>query len=80
MVKLLIINVNLAYASKEGTRQYYTCGTKYHTLCTLNMIFSVTDYLDLHDAISIYCISHILQTNDNNYRTLTTLLGKKSHQ
>jgi hypothetical protein len=27
------------------------------------MIFSVTYYLDLHNAISFYCISHILPTN-----------------
>ena len=30
---------------------------------TLNMIFSVTYYLELHNAISIYCSSHILPTN-----------------
>ena len=30
---------------------------------TLNIIFSVTYYLELCNAISIYCISHILPTN-----------------
>ena len=30
---------------------------------TLNMIFSVTYYLKLQNAISIYYISHILPTN-----------------
>jgi hypothetical protein len=30
---------------------------------TLNMIFCVTYYLELHNAISIYCTSHILPTN-----------------
>jgi hypothetical protein len=29
----------------------------------LNIVFSVTYYLELCDAISIYCISHILSTN-----------------
>ena len=27
------------------------------------MVFSVTHYLKLHNAISIYCTSHILPTN-----------------
>ena len=30
---------------------------------TLNIIFSVTYYLELHNAISIYCASHILPTD-----------------
>ena len=30
---------------------------------TLNIIFSVTYYLGLHNAISINCTSHILQAN-----------------
>ena len=30
---------------------------------TLNMIFSVTYYMDLCHVICIYCISHILPTN-----------------
>ena len=30
---------------------------------TLEMIFSVTFYLELHNAISIDCISHSLPTN-----------------
>lgn len=32
-------------------------------LMTLNMMFSVTDYLDLHNALSIYCISHMVPTD-----------------
>ena len=32
-------------------------------LTKLNMIFSVTYYLELHNAISIYCTSHIVPTN-----------------
>ena len=46
------------------------------------MIFNVTDYLKLHNAISIYHISHIFTKNVNlilgHYKTLTTCtLGKK---
>ena len=37
---------------------YYVC-----VLTTLNMIFNVTYYLELHNAIFICCISHILPTN-----------------
>ena len=32
-------------------------------VATLYMVFSVTYYLKLHNAISIYYISHILTTN-----------------
>ena len=35
----------------------------YRVTSALNMIFSVTYYLELHNAISIYCISCILSTN-----------------
>jgi hypothetical protein len=49
-------------------------------LTTLNMTFSVNDYLELHNATSIYCISHILQTNVElvfgHYRTSTFLWVK----
>ena len=30
---------------------------------TLNMVFSVSYYLELHDVIFIYCRSHILPAN-----------------
>ena len=33
-------------------------------LNTLNMIVSVSYYLELHNAISIYCIPHVLPTNN----------------
>jgi hypothetical protein len=29
---------------------------------TLNMIFSVTYYMELHNFITVYCESHFLQT------------------
>jgi hypothetical protein len=35
-----------------------------HDNTTLNMIFSVTEYMELRNAISIYCTSHILWTNN----------------
>ena len=31
--------------------------------CVLNIAFSVTDCLELRNAIDVYCISHILSTN-----------------
>ena len=49
-------------------------------LATLNMIFSVTYYLELHNDITIYFMSHFLSINVNwlfeYYRTLISLLGK----
>ena len=42
---------------------------------TLNMIFSVTYYLELRNAITVYCSSHFWPTKSNwlfgHYRTLT---------
>ena len=32
-------------------------------MSTLNMIFSVTYYLDLHNVITVYCASHFFFTN-----------------
>ena len=49
---------------------------------TLNILLSVTYYLELCNAITICCIYHIYQRVLNwlfgHYRTLTTLLGKKN--
>ena len=52
-----------------------------HSLLTaLKIISSVIDNLELRDAISIYCISHILRTNVkwlfNHYRALTLSICK----
>jgi hypothetical protein len=48
---------------------------------TQNMIFNVTCYLELHNAILVYCASHFLPTMIDwlfgHYKTLTSLLGKK---
>ena len=33
------------------------------SVTTLNMIFSVTYYLEVYNVIYVYCISHILPTN-----------------
>lgn len=46
-----------------------------------NMTFSLTYYLKVRAAISIYCISRIIPKKidlvHGHYRTLKTLLGKK---
>ena len=34
----------------------------FSVITTLNIVFSVTYYLELHNAITIYCISHFLPT------------------
>ena len=54
----------------------------YSTFTILYMIFSVTSYLKLQNAITISYTSHFFnQQRSNwlfgNYRTLTCLLGKK---
>ena len=60
-------------------------GNHVHEGTTLDMIFSATYYLELHNVISIYCIYLIVYQHMSNrlfghYRTLTTLLGKNVHQ
>ena len=50
-------------------------------MSTLNIVVSVTYYLESHNAVFIYCVSHILPTNvklvdSGHYRALTTLLDK----
>ena len=50
----------------------------------LNTIVSVTYYLKLHNAISIYCVACIFSTNVKlvqfGHNKTTTLLGEKLHQ
>ena len=54
-------------------------------LCTtLNIVFSVTNYLELRNARFIYYKSHILPTHVKlvvgHYQTLTILFGMKNIQ
>jgi hypothetical protein len=56
-------------------------GNHVHEGTTLDMIFSVTYYLELHNVVSICCIylivyQHMLNWLYGHYRALTTLLGK----
>ena len=53
-------------------------------LTTPNIVLSVTYYLELRNAITIYCISFFLGQQRSNwlfehYVTLTSLLGNKLH-
>ena len=49
---------------------------------TQHMIFSVTYYLELHNDVIVYCAYHFDLSWSNwlfgHYRTLTSLLGRKS--
>ena len=52
-------------------------------ITAINMTFSVTYYLELCDALHIYCIPHILPEDVRlivrTLRRLTTLLDKTLH-
>ena len=48
----------------------------------LDIVFSITCYLKLRNAITVYCVSHLpIKSNwlFERYRTLTSLLDKFSH-
>ena len=70
------LNVAVTHNLKKFIHEHYDSKT------TINMIFSVIYYLELRNAIFIYCISHIYQQMWNwqfeHYKRLTTLLDKKN--
>ena len=56
----------------------------HRTRAKLNLVFSATYYLDLHNTITIYCTSPFFYQQRSNwlfghYRTLKSLLGGKIH-
>ena len=64
--------------------QHVVLLVKYKLTTTLNIVFSITYYLELLNAVSIYCISHILPIILElvvwHYRLFTSLLGKNLYQ